>query len=265
MIDYFQDKVFLITGASSGIGRATALELLERGALVALNARNTARLKAVREETALPERTLIVNGDIRKESEVKRITKKTIARWGRLDGIIHNAGVGMRAAADETSISVYRDLMDVHFFALIHLVRYGLGALQASGGHLVAVSSVLGKFSVPFRSGYTAAKHAMVGYLDSLRIELKPRGVHVLTVLPGYVRTELSLHALTADGRPHGIMERDTERGLSPRTVALDILYGIEDRKREVHPAGMKELLALLLGKWAPGLLDRMLVKRVTP
>ena len=151
--------------------------------------------------------------------------------------------------------------MDVNFFSMVYLYKHGLAHIRERKGHIVAVSSMMGKYSTQYRSGYAASKHALVGFMDSIRLELMADEVHVMTSIPGFVQTNVSLNALSADGSPHGTMDRTTGAGLAPDRVAHDILRGIEKRKREVISSQFKERFALFLSKWAPGLLDRILLK----
>ncbi len=258
MADFFDGKAFLVTGASSGIGEAVARRLVERGARVAAMARTEPKLREL--AAVLGERCLAAPGDVTREEDCARAVAETIRACGRLDGIVHSAGVSMRALARETKVQVYRDLMEVNFFSMLFLFRAAVEPLVKTKGHLVAISSMMGLYSTQKRSGYAAAKHALQGFMDSVRLELHGDGVHVMTVSPGFVKTNISLHALSADGTPHGQVDPAIERGLDPRVVADAILRGMERRARDVFPAGGKEKLGLFLSKWAPKRLDRFLL-----
>lgn len=200
-------------------------------------------------------------GDVTREEDCKAAIDLAVSNIGKLDGIIHSAGVSMRAMAAETDIQVYRDIMEVNFFSMLYFFKHGQEHVIKTKGHIAAVSSMMGRYSTQERSGYNASKHALQGYMDSVRLEIMEKGVHVMVISPGFVQTDVSLNALAADGSPYGKMDAALAGGLSPEQTAEIILDGIEDRKRDVFPAGLKERLGLFLSKWAPSTLDRILLK----
>lgn len=259
MGDYFSDKAFLVTGASSGIGREVAGRLAARGARVAAMARSRAPLEELAAQGG--GRVRAVPGDVTRADDCRGAVEAARAAWGRLDGLVHCAGVSQRALARDTREQVVRDLMEVNFFSLVHLFHHAVDDLVAARGHLVAVSSMMGLYATQLRSGYAASKHALQGFLDSVRLELAPQGVHVMVVSPGFVKTAISLHALTADGTPHGRTDAAIAGGLEPRVVADAMLAGMQRRRRDLFPAGAKERFGLFLSRWAPGLLDRVLLR----
>ncbi len=259
----FRDQVWLVTGASSGIGRAIAALLVRRGAKVGLMARRADVLEALRATWGQPDRVVVVAGDVSDREACERAVTTTLAAFGRLDGVVHSAGVSMRARVADAKPEVFRQLMAVNYFSTVDLAQAALPALRASRGHFVVISSVVGKFAPPWRSGYAASKHAVQGFLDALRVETADEGIHVMAVCPGFVVTEISRNAIAADGGAHGQMDADTARGLDPDDVARDVLEGVRRRSREIAPAGLRERLALTLARFAPGLLDRVLLKRL--
>jgi len=259
MPDSFADKVFLVTGASSGIGEALVRELISRGAFVAGMARTKDALQGL--EKQFPGKFLPLVGDVTQESDCKKSVEETIRKTGRMDGLIHNAGVTLRALAHETKTEVFESLMNVNYYGLVHLYRHSYPHLVKNQGHVVGISSMMGKYSTQFRSGYSASKHALQAFLNSIRLELAPTGVHVMTVSPGFVKTAISHNALNAEGKKHGQMDEATEAGMEPSVVARAIADGIEARKRDLYPAGGKEKFALFLSRFAPGMLDRLLLK----
>ncbi|PJZ69899.1 short chain dehydrogenase [Leptospira perolatii] len=265
MNPFFENKAFLVTGASSGIGKAIAIELANSGATVGVIARRKENLKELKSLVKDPNLIIILPADVSAESEVKKVVEEFKKKAKRVDGLIHNAGVSMRALASEADMKVFRNLMDINYFPLVHFYKLLESDLKQSDGHLVAVSSIQGKFATQFRSGYAASKHAIQGFMDSVRLENAKTGMHVLTVCPGFVKTEISIKALSADGSPHGIMDEGQKKGLETNKVAKKILKAIEKRKRDLYPAGLKEKFALLLSKFAPKTLDKVLLKtRVT-
>jgi dehydrogenase/reductase SDR family protein 7B len=258
----FQDKVFLVTGASSGIGREIARALWARGARVVAMARTTDTLEALCAESGAGDRALAFSGDVTVEADCRAAVAAAIARFGALDGLVHAAGLSMRGRAADTDMAVFRRLMEVNYFATIALAQAALPALRARRGHLVAISSVVGYVSPPHRSGYAASKHAVQGFIDSLRVEEAATGLHVLSVCSGWARTNMSINALEPDGRPHGSTDETTAKGLDPAVVARAVMGAISGRKREIYPAGLTEKLALALNRWAPPLLDHLLARR---
>ncbi|TGM97398.1 SDR family oxidoreductase [Leptospira dzoumogneensis] len=261
MGSFFQDKVFLVTGASSGIGRALASELEKEGAFVGVIARRKEALKELKLSASHPERIFVFQADVMSESEMKKVVEEFRKKFKRIDGFIHNAGISMRGTAAETDIKIFRSIMDTNYFPLVFLYRLLESDLRQSEGHVVAISSIQGKFATQLRSGYAASKHAMQGFMDSIRLENAKTGIHVMTVCPGFVKTEISIKALAGDGTPHGIMDEGQKNGLEPESVAKKILKGIEKRKREIIPSKLKEKFGYFLSRISPKTLDKILVK----
>jgi len=260
MADFFKDKCFIVTGASSGIGRAIAKLLAEKGAKVSVMARTTQKLEDLKKEAG--ENILVQPGDVVRATDCEEVVRKSVKVFGKLDGLIHNAGVGMRGIAIDTDIKVYKDLMAVNFFSMLYLYKPVLNHIARTKGHIVAVSSMMGRYSTQERSGYNASKHALQGFMNSIRLEVFDKGVHVMVVSPGFVKTNASLNALTADGTPYNLMDGALEKGLKPEELAAMTIAGIQKRKRDLHPGGSSEKLGLFLSKWAPGMLDNILLKR---
>ncbi|TGL54189.1 SDR family NAD(P)-dependent oxidoreductase [Leptospira wolffii] len=265
MNSFFQDKVFLVTGASSGIGRALSSELEKKGAIVGVIARRKEALKELKSKAIRPENILVFPTDISSESELKKSVEEFRKKVKRIDGVIHSAGVSMRALAGEAELKVFRALMDTNYFPLVLLYKLLEADLCQCDGHFVAISSVQGKFATQFRSGYAASKHAIQAFMDSVRLENAKTGLHIMTVSPGFVKTEISVKALSGDGTPHGIMDEGQRNGILPEKVAKMILKGMENRKRELVPSRLKEKFALFLNRFFPRTLDKILLKtRVT-
>ncbi len=267
MSSYFSGKNFLVTGASGGIGRSIAEALLDQGASVAVMARRKEKLEELRSarDTALQSRVLVTPGDVSSESDCNRVVDAAAKTFGSLHGIIHNAGISQRSLAAETDAKVFREIIDVDYLSAVYLYRAAFPALRSTRGHFVGISSMQGLYSTQYRSGYAAAKHALQGFLDSIRLEEHEFGVHVMSVSPGFVQTDISLNARAADGSSHGQMDDRIANGLPPEEVARQVLAGIAARKRDVFPSGRLEKIALFLSKWWPSRLDKMLLKaRVT-
>ncbi|MBM9499907.1 SDR family NAD(P)-dependent oxidoreductase [Leptospira sp. 201903071] len=265
MTSFFLEKSFMVTGASSGIGKAIVLELNKKGAIVGALARRKELLKELKNEAAYPDKILPLPGDVSDSSQLKKTTEDFRKKVRRIDGIIHSAGISMRALARETEIKVYESLMDVNFYPLVHLFKLCEAELRQNQGHFVAVSSLQGRFATQYRSGYAASKHAVQAFMDSIRLETFESGMHVMTVSPGYVKTDISVKALASDGSAYGIMDEGIRKGLPTEVVANRILKAIESRKRDCYPSQLRELFAFWVSRFSPSLLDKLLRRaRVT-
>ncbi|WP_247231854.1 SDR family oxidoreductase [Telluribacter sp. SYSU D00476] len=262
----FKDKVVWITGASSGIGEALALALAEEGALLVLTARRMEELDRVKKLTGLPERdVLVLPMDVTQFDEAAPAAGKVIQYFQRIDYMVHNAGVSQRSYVKDTSLEVYRHLMDVDFFSTVALTKAVLPyMLHQQGGHFVVISSVAGKVGTPMRSGYNAAKHALHGFYDSLRAECHDQNIKVTIVCPGYIKTNVSINALNERGQKHGKMDENQEKGLSAQECAARIVGAVRKEKEEVYIGGFTEVAAVYLKRFWPALLYRM-VRRKAP
>ncbi|MFQ5351353.1 MAG: SDR family oxidoreductase [Thermoanaerobaculia bacterium] len=258
----WQDKVVWITGASSGIGEAVARALDRRGARLVLSARRQARLEALRQELGEPERHAVVPLDLAETEVIPAAVEAALAHAGRVDVMLHNAGISQRALVVDTDLEVDRRLLEVNFFGTVGLTKALLPAmLEAGGGRFVVVTSLVGKIATPLRSGYAASKHALHGFFDSLRAELWEQGIRVTLVCPGFIKTELPLAALTGDGSPQGSMDRAQLAGYPAERCAEKIVRAVERGREEVLIGG-KEKYAVYLKRFLPRLFSR-LIRRV--
>ncbi len=255
-------KTYWITGASSGIGRAFAIEASRQGHQLVLSSRKEESLKAVREVCAFPERVIILPLDLGRADELPETVPMAIGMaGGRIDVMVHCGGISQRSLASETALSVDRRVMEIDFFGTVALTKGLLPHfIEENGGHFVVVTSLMGKFSSPMRSGYCAAKHALHGFFDSLRAEHVEDGIKVTMVCPGFVRTNISQNALTGDGSAQNSMDDATNKGISPEECAKKMLRAIERKKAEVYIGG-KEILGVYVHRFFPALLRRMLPK----
>jgi len=249
-----------ITGASSGIGEALAGAMSAAGAAVILSGRREAELRRV--AAGLAGESLVLPFDATDYAALPGIVAQAEGWRGRIDMLVNNAGISQRSLGIETKFEVYRELMEVDFFAPLRLTQLLLPAMIArKGGHLVAISSVAGKAGSPLRTGYCAAKHAVVGYFDALRAEIAKYDVGVTVVTPGFVRTAIATHALTADGSARGYSDENIDAGISPAEAAQQIMDGLAAGQREipVGKTGSPEMLLLDLKRQNPdGLFDSM-------
>jgi dehydrogenase/reductase SDR family member 7B len=258
-VSYFSDKVAWLTGASSGIGEALAPLLAARGASLVLSARRGDELRRVQATCANADRHVVLPLDISKPATLEPAVQAVLGRFGRVDVLVHCAGISQRANAVETRMDVDRRIMEVNYFGPVALTKQVLPSMLARHtGQIVVVSSLLGKFGAPSRSAYCASKHALVGFFDSLRAEVAADGIAVTMICPGFVRTNASLNALRGDGTPHGQMDALIQGGMASDECARQIVRAIEHRRREVY-IGRKEKLGVLLNRLAPGLFARML------
>lgn len=248
----FRDKTAIITGASSGLGAALALEFAREGACLALFSPEPERQEEVAGQCEREGgRALAVIGDVSRPEDCQRLVEQTVACFGRVDYLIANAGISMWARFDEVEdLTVFRRLIEVDYLGALYCIHYALPYLKQSQGMIAAITSIQGKIGVPLHSGYVAAKHALQGFCETLRMELAGSGVEVLTVLPHWLRgTELRQHALGRDGREVGTSSRQhTRESVSMEEACRAIGEAIRQRKREVIiPWKLKLLLALNL------------------
>ena len=257
----FTGKTIWITGASSGIGAALAHALAAQGARLILSARSADKLEAVCQGCLTPDEHLCLVMDLADQASIEAAWSQLQQRQREVGILINNAGMTQRALVAETSMEVYRHLMEVNFMAAIDLTKKVLpDMLERGSGQIVAVSSLMGKFASPQRSGYAAAKHALQGFMDALRAEVHDAGIRVLVASPGFVNTDVSLNALRGDGTPHGKMDPAQAAAISAESCAEQIITAMTKNRAEVFPGG-KERIGLLLQRLSPALLRRVMRK----
>lgn len=251
----FKDKVVVVTGASSGIGEALAREFSARGAHVVAGARSLDKLEAV--VAGLPTAGLAVQCDVSKEEDCRRLIHRAVEMFGRVDVLVNNAGISMRALFDEVDLDVLRRLMDTNFWGAVYCTKYALPFIQASRGSIVGISSVAGFHGLPGRTGYSASKYAMHGLLETVRVENLKKGVHVLIVAPGFTASNVRFSALTADGSKQGASPREEGKMMTAEEAALRIVCAVAKRKRTLL-MDFDGKATRILKFFAPGLLDRL-------
>jgi len=233
MKNLFKDKVVIVTGASSGIGEAIAREFSLNGSKVVLAARSEKKLSDIVKEIKADNcDAIFVKTDVSNEDDCKNLIEKTVEKYGTIDILINNAGVSMRASFLDVDLKVLHRLMDVNFWGTVYCTKYALPYLIDRKGSLVGVSSVAGFHGLPGRTGYSASKFAMHGFLETIRIENLKKGLHVMIIAPGFTSTEIRKHALTANGQEQGESPKDEIKLMTPEYVAGWVLKGIRKKKR---------------------------------
>ena len=258
---FFKNKRVWITGASSGIGEALALALAAKEAHLVLSARNEQQLHRVAAAaTEAGAASVLVQAlDLGDHDAIPGIVEKVLRQVGKIDILINNGGISQRALALDTSLEVDKKLMNVNYFGTVALTKAVLpGMLMHQLGHLVTVTSLTGKFGSPYRSSYAAAKHALHGFFDSLRAELGHTPIQVTLICPGFIKTNVSVNALTGDGSHLGLMDDAQANGMAPEVLARKILRAIEQGQEEAYFGG-KEVLGIYLKRFFPGYFSKIL------
>lgn len=253
-----KDKVVIITGGTSGIGKALALEFGSKGSKVVITGRNQDVVtETVRSLKGAGIDTLGVQADVTVPEDNQRMVGETLAAYGRIDVLINNAGISMRALFEEVDPAVIRKVMDVNFFGAVYATRYCLGEIIRNKGSVVGISSIAGFRGLPARTGYSASKFALNGFLESLRTELLHSGVHVLTACPGFTASNIRKRSLTVDGSAQGESPREEEKIMTAEECAAHIYRATVRRKRTLVLT-LQGKLAVFLNKWWPSLADRL-------
>lgn len=250
-----KDKVVWITGASSGIGEAMALAASAQGAKLVLSARRETELQRVKQACANPQLVAVLALDLT-DFDAEAMAGRAASFFGPVDVLVNNAGISQRSTVLQTEMGVYRRIFELDFFACVALTKVLLPQMVAKkGGHIVTISSVVGYVGTPLRSGYAAAKHALHGFYDALRAEVWREGVQVTLVCPGFIKTNVSLNAITGDGGKHGLMDDGQLRGMPAEECARQIWAAVGAGKEEVL-IGAKEALFVRLKRHLPGLMS---------
>lgn len=258
----FTNKVIWITGASSGIGKALAIELSKLSTKLILSSRNEKELTNVKNLCANPEAIKIVPLNLEKYNSLKEITEKTIALFGTIDVLVNNGGISQRSLAKNTSIAVDKRIMDINYLGTVALTKAILPHfIENNKGTIVVISSIVGKIGTPLRSSYAASKHALHGFFDSLRAEIYENSINITLVCPGFVQTNVSVNALTGDGSKQNKMDIATKNGLTPEYFVKKLIKAVEKEKQEVYIGGFKEKLAVFVKRFFPKLLSKMIRK----
>jgi len=253
-----KDKVVIITGGSSGIGKALAIEFGSRGSRVVITGRNKSVLdEAVAEISARGITVVGINADVSREEDNKQMAANVISTFGRIDVLINNAGISMRASFEDVQLDVVRKVMDINFYGAVYATKYCLPEIEKNKGSIVGVSSIGGYRGLPGRSGYSASKFALSGFLEVLRTEYLHRGVHVLTACPGFTATNIRKRALIADGSIQKESPRDESKEMTAEACARHI-YKATVKRKHILILTLEGKLAVFLNKFWPSMADRL-------
>ncbi len=257
----FENKVIWITGASSGIGKGLALAISKQNCKLILSARQTEKLEVVKKSCQYPENVATLPFDLSNIESMKNIVLKGIAAFGSVDVLINNGGISQRSLIIDTDISVDKKLMEVDYLGTVALSKAILPHfITNQTGYFVVVSSLMGKFGSPYRSGYCGAKHALHGFFDVLRMEHDKDNIKVTMICPGFVNTDVAKNALVGDGTKQNLQDEATQNGLSVEAFVLKMLKAIENEKFEAYIGG-KETLGIYLKRFFPKLLHKLVLK----
>jgi dehydrogenase/reductase SDR family member 7B len=255
----FSGKVVWITGASSGIGEALVHEFVKKGATVIASSNDLPGIERVKTECL--EKSVMVRCvpfDLADTSEIDKMVEQQVVELGRVDILLNVGGISQRARIDETPLWLDRKIFEINYFGTIALTKAILPFMvKQQSGYILATSSITGRFGFPFRSAYSASKHALHGFFETLYLENKKFNIKVSVIIPGRVRTSISLHALDAEGREHGKLDDGQAKGILPQHAAEIIIRGIIRNKREIL-VGKGELMMLHIRRYCPWLFFRI-------
>ena len=256
------ETVVWITGASSGIGEALTNEVIAHGAKVIISSRRKEELDRVKNNSSKPENISIVIVDLADSESLVAKAKEAEAIHGRIDILINNGGISQRDKAINTSLDVDRRLMEINYFGTIALSKAITPKMIENGmGHHVVITSAVGIISTPLRSSYAASKHALHGFYDAFRAEHHADNLKVTIALPGFIRTNISINALTGDGSQQGTMDNAQAQGMTPEECAQQIITAIVKNKEEIYIGGLKEVAGIYLKRFFPGIFSRIVRK----
>ncbi|XP_006877926.1 PREDICTED: dehydrogenase/reductase SDR family member 7B [Chrysochloris asiatica] len=267
---YLQDAVVVIMGATSGLGKECAKVFHAAGAKLVLCGRNRKALEELTKDLATQCATKVqthkpyaVTFDLADPNTIAAATAEILKCFGHVDILVNNAGISYRGAIVDTTGDVDRRVMETNYFGPVALTKALLPSMiERKQGHVVVISSIQGKISIPFRSAYAASKHATQAFFDCLRAEMEQHEIDVTVISPGYIHTNLSLNAITADGSRYGVMDKTTTQGRSPTEVAQDVLAAVGKKKKDVILADLLPFLAIYLRTLTPGLFFSLMASR---
>jgi short-subunit dehydrogenase len=258
------NKIVIITGASSGIGKSMAIEFAKQGANLVLGARHFVDLCHISEDLIKDYniKAVAVQCDVTKEDDCLELINQAIRTFGKIDILINNAGISMRALFNDADVKVLKSVMDVNFWGTVYCTKFALPHILKSKGTIVGVSSIAGYKGLPGRTGYSASKFAMNGFLDALRVEHLKTGIHILTACPGFTASNIRNTALAADGSQQGESTLHEEKMMTADEVAKIIIEGVKNKSRTLIMTGQGKL-TVFLNKFLPKLLDKLVYNTI--
>jgi short-subunit dehydrogenase len=259
----FQNKVVIVTGASSGIGRAMARAFAGKKAMVILASRNEKALEAVKSEIcATGGSAVIFPTDVTQEEQCRVLIEKTVQTYGKIDILVNNAGISMRSNFRDVHLDVLRKLMDTNFWGTVYCTKYALPHILRQKGSIVGISSICGITPLPGRTGYAASKHAIKGFLESLRLEISPGNLHVMLVHPTFTASNIRYAALNSTGHPQGETPLEENKLMTAERVAQEVLSGIEQRKKNVILSAKGRMITWIY-RHLPNLAERFILEEM--
>ncbi len=257
----FKDKVIWITGASSGIGEALANQCAAMGGRLILSSNEPEELERVAGDCASAgERPLVLPLDLTDPAGITAAADEVLGKFGHVDLLVNNGGISQRSLVKDTTMETYRKIMEIDFFGHVGVTKAVLPSmLERKSGHIVVTTSVSGKYGVPIRSGYCAAKHALHGFFDSLRAEVWRDNIKVTIVAPTGVKTKISLNAVVGDGSKYGKMDDLMTEGISAEECARQIITAVQKEKEEIVVGWDKAKIAAYLKRFTPGLFSKII------
>ena len=259
-----KNKVVIITGASSGIGKACASEFFKRGSRLVLVARTESKLIELTNSIKnLGGEAIYVVADVSNESDCVNMIKKVIDSYGVIDILVNNAGISMRALFLDLELADFKKVMSINFYGTIYSTKYALKYILKSQGSIVGISSIAGHKGLPARTAYSASKFAMVGFLEALRIENLKKGLHVLIASPGFTASNIRENALNSSGEHQQESPRNEKSMMTSEEVARKIVVAIQQRKNSIVMTTQGKLL-VFLNKFLPNIVDRLVFKNLS-
>ncbi len=256
-----RDKIVIITGATSGIGKALTFHFAKLGSKVVIGARNIDKLTQIADEIRQAGgEVAYAQTDVSIDNDCRNLILTAIENYGNIDVLINNAGISMRALFDQTDLQVIKKVMDINFWGTVYCTKYALPYILKRKGSIVGVSSIAGIKGLPARSGYSASKFAMSGFLESVRTENLKHGLHVLVAFPGFTSSNIRSTSLSGTGTEQGESPRDEGKMMTSETVAGHIYNAVIGRKNKIVLTGQGKLVSLL-NKFFPDMLDKMVYK----
>ena len=253
-----KNKVVVITGGSSGIGKALAEVFGKNGSKIMITGRKQEALdQAVKELQNQGIEAIGFQSDVSKEEDNRKMAEEAIRHYGKIDILINNAGISMRALFEDVDLNVVKQVMDINFYGVLYATKYCLPSILENKGSVVGVSSIAGYRGLPGRTGYSASKFALQGFLEVLRTEMLKKGVHVLTACPGFTASNIRKSSLTADGSQQGESPRKEEKMMTAEECAQHIYQATKKRKKHLILTAQGKM-TVFLNKWFPGMMDKM-------